>query len=63
MAAGEEQRPAVARGAPQGSYVHPLQQQLETLRYPAWLLELPESVPPEVGWQHCLPPWNVQAGP
>ena len=38
----------MARGAPQGSYVHPLQGQLDALRYPAWLLETPEMHPPKV---------------
>lgn len=38
----------MARGAPQGSYAHPLQQQLDALRYPAWLLEAPDPQPPKV---------------
>lgn len=54
-AAGEEPRPAVARGAPQGSYAHPLQRQLDALRYPAWLLEAPEPMPPKVSQQRT--PW------
>ena len=53
--AGDDQRPAVARGAPQGSYVHPLQRQLEALRYPAWLLEPPEPLPPKVWFLPSLP--------
>ena len=46
--ASEDCGPAVARGAPQGSYVHPLQQQLDALRYPAWLLQAPELQAPQV---------------
>ena len=42
----------MARGAPQGSYAHPLQRQLDALRYPAWLLEAPKPTPPKVG-EHC----------
>ena len=60
-AGGEQLQPAVARGAPQGSYVHPLQQQLEALRYPAWLLEPPVPAPPQVR-QDCAPRYMYAAG-
>ncbi len=46
--------PAIARGAPQGNYVHPLQAQLEALRYPAWLFVATEPLPPKVRLpRHC----------
>ena len=44
----EGQGPSIARGAPQGDYVHPLQEQLAALCYPAWLFEATEPLPPKV---------------
>ena len=45
---GGSSGPTVARGAPQGNYVHPLLEQLEALRYPAWLFKAAEPTPSKV---------------